>query len=106
MVEMVPAIAGDVKICIAVLIVIGDRDPHVIAVALQSCVFGHVFKRAIGFLVIKPVPELRIAFVRHCVFRHRVPQQGAIGEKDIHPPIVIVIKNRNSTTHCLQQILQ
>src|SRR5689334_9180264 len=102
MVEMVLAIAGNVKVDIAVIIVIGSGDSHAEALALQPGALSHIFKSSVGFLMIESIPESGIALVRRRAFGHWILQQGAVREKNIHAPIVVVIKNRNAATHCLQ----
>ena len=102
MVEMIPAITSNVKVDVAIVVVIGGGNPHRISFAFQSGALGHIFKCAVCFLVVEPVPKFGIAFVWHRVLRHRVLQQGSISEEDIHEPVVVVIKNRNAATHCLE----
>ena len=78
---MVRAISRDVKIDIAIIIVIARRNSHAERVALQASAVSDVFKRAICFLVIKPIPEAGIILIGHGDLRHWVLQQGAVREK-------------------------
>ena len=81
MIKMVRGVSSQVKIDIAIIIVIARRDSHAERVALQASALSDIFKRAVCFLVIKPIPELGIVLIGHSGLRHWVLQQGAVREK-------------------------
>ena len=46
-----------------------------------------------------------VRFVRHDSIRHRIGEKRTIGEEDIESTVVVVIKQRHTTTHGLDQVL-
>src|ERR1041385_1609958 len=53
----------------------------------------------------EPIPEPRLDLVRRRALRHWIFQQSAVCKKQVHAAVVIVIKNRHTSAHRLEQIL-
>ena len=102
---MILTIAGHVEIDPTIVIIVASGDAHAEAFTFHPSTFSYVFKCAISFLMIESVPESGIGLVGQGALRHRVFQQCAVGKEDIHPPIVVVIKDRHAAAHRLQKVL-
>ena len=108
MVERVAAVAGYVDIFEAVVVVVADCHAHAVVVLWHSGeagLFRHIGKRAIGVLMIEPVPELAVGLVGQFAVRHRIVDLSAVGEEDVQPSVVVVIEQRDAAAHGLHQVL-
>src|SRR5689334_6046116 len=86
MIERVAAVTRYINIFKAVVIVIAYRYAHIVVVLWHSSetrLFRDIGKRAIGILMIKPVPELAVGLVGQFVIRHGVVDLGTVGEEDV-----------------------
>ena len=108
MVERVAAVAGDVDIFEAVVVVVADRHAHAVVVLRHSGeagLFRDIGERAVGVLVIEPVPELAVGLVGQFAIRHGIVDLGAVGEEDVQPSVVVVVEQSDAASHGLDQIL-
>src|SRR5262249_3191198 len=64
-----------------------------------------VFERTVCFLVLKAIPLLWAVLSRLCIRRHRIIDPRAIREEDVESPVVVVVKQGDSRSHGLEQIL-
>src|SRR4029077_10312847 len=80
-IQRVAAVARDVEILEAVVVVVADGDAHAVEVlrhAGDPGPLGDVDKRAVAGLVIETVPELRVCLVRPFALGHRIVDAGAV----------------------------
>src|SRR5947208_4722081 len=54
-IQIITTVAGDIKISMTVVVIVGRGDSHAVAAAFQSRSSRNIFKGTVGFLVIKPV---------------------------------------------------
>ena len=108
MVERVTAKAGYVDIFEAVVVVVAHGHPHIVVVLRhpgEAGLFRDIGKRAIGILMIEPIPELAVGLVRQLVIRHGIVDLGAIREEDIEAAVVVVIEESYAAAHGFYQVL-
>src|SRR5258708_6809086 len=102
---MVAAIGGDVKILEAVVIVVAHGDSHAVADALQSGLLGHIFKRAVLFLVEEAIPIFRPGFLGDAAFGRWIGERSAIHKKNVETAVVIVVKEGYARAHSFRQVM-
>ena len=107
-IQRVAAVVGDVEIVEAVVVVVANGHAHAVAVlrhARDARLLADVDERAVGRLVIQPVPERGIGLVRLSFRWHRVVDLRAVGEEDVEASVVVVVQQRYATAHRLDQVL-
>ena len=88
----------DVNVRIAVVVVIADGNPHAINAAVRYAGgLRHIRKRSVGILAVERIPA-RLAI-------HRELVASALHQKNIQPPVLVVIEKRAPAAHRLDQIL-
>ena len=55
-------------------------------------------------VTIKTVPEARVGLVGRSTARHRVRDSRPIDEKQIEPPVIVVVEHGNAGAHRLRKI--
>ena len=90
MVEHIAVVAGHEQVELAIVIVVGDGNPHTPAQPGQTRLLGDVFERAIWLLVIKS--HHRIATLAQSIYRR------AIYEDNVQPVVVVAVKQANAAT--------
>src|SRR6185312_1673516 len=96
---MIAAVAGDVEVFIAIVVVISDCDAHIVAVTFQSGTFGNVFECSILFLMVEAVPILLALLLRNRSYWSGIRQRSAIDEEDVQKPIVVVVEEGDAGPH-------
>ena len=104
-VELIAPISGHIQIFEAVIVIIADRHTHPVSRALQAGLFRYVLKSAVSLLVVQPVPVGRSALLRDGPFGCGIAERRAVHEKNIQPPIVVVVEQRDPCTHGFDQIV-
>ena len=99
------SVASDKEIVEAIVIVVAHGNTSGVAGARDAGFFGHVFKGAVGFLVVKAIPIFLAVFLRNRAFGRWIVDARAIGEEDVEATVVVVVEESNPRTHGLQQIL-
>src|SRR6266480_332623 len=77
---------------VAVIVVIEKPGARTPSASDNSGAFRYVSERAVGVLIIEPVPEPAIGLVRKLAVRHRIVDLRAVGEEDVQPPIVVIVQ--------------
>src|SRR5690348_5162835 len=54
--------------------------------------------------MVEAVPVLRASLLRNRAFRSWIGQRSAVHKEQIQAPIVVIVEQGNTRTHCLQQI--
>ena len=106
-VENIGTIGGQVEILKSVVIIIADGDAHSVPGPDpgQARLLGDIGEFSVAIVPVEPIPVLGVALVDFRPRRHRVLEPGAVSEEDIEIAIVIVVKKRDASAHCLQQVL-
>ncbi len=65
-VQVIAAVARDVQVFEAVVVVVADSHAHAVAHALQPGLLGHVLEGAVLALVVEPVPVFGRLLLRDC----------------------------------------
>ena len=97
MVENAAAELGDVQIREAVAVIVANRDSHAIAAAGHAGFFSHVGERAVAIVAIERVAQRLRRSVKIAL--------AAVDEINVHPAVVIVIKERAARATGLRQVL-
>ena len=84
--------AGDEQIRMAVIVVVRDRNAHVVAGAGQAGGVGHVGKDAIAVVAEQAVAVLRRVFLQR-------GDVGAVGEEDVRTSVAVVVEDGDSAGH-------
>ena len=92
MVEKIPIHTGHVQVGPAVVVIITGGDAHRVSLAGDSSSFGHIGKRSIPVIPIKPVEKSGASFFQ-------TGDLGPIAKEDVQKAVVVVIKNCNTAQH-------
>jgi len=104
-IELVPAVSRDIKIFVTIVVIVPDCHTHAVANALQTGFFGHVLEGAVRFLAIEAIPVSWARLLGDGAFRGRVLKRSAVDEEKIETPVVVLINEGDTCTHCLRQIV-
>src|ERR1051326_1208761 len=104
-IKAIGLVAGNKKINETVVVVIRGGNAHAVTNTFETGVFGYVYESSVGFLLIKTIPILRLRFVGEIVFRHSIFERRAVGEEEIHAPVVVEVEDNDAATHGLEQVL-
>ena len=101
------AVARDVEIGIAVIVDVAGGRAHPVDIwaAEESGAGRDVGKRPVGLLPIQPVCVGGIAAPEIGGQANGIVKFAAIHQKDVEPPIAVIINQRNAAPHGLKQIL-
>jgi hypothetical protein len=55
--------------------------------------------------MVEPVPEPALGLVGHPSRGHRILEHRTVGEEDVEPAVVVVVEERHSSAHGLEQVL-
>src|SRR5260370_30732392 len=89
----------------AVVIVVGPGDSHAVADALQSGLLGHIFKRAVLFLVEEAIPIFRPGFLGNTAFGRWIGERSAIHKKNVETAVVVVVKEGYARAPSFRQVM-
>src|SRR6266566_3143424 len=89
----------------AVIIQIYPRRAYGPAAPADAGLFRYVLEGAVFLLVVEPVPVGRSALLRDGTFGCGIAERRAVHEKNIQSPIVVVVKQRDASTHGFDQIV-
>ncbi len=106
-VQNILAVARDVQIRVAVIVVIACGYAHaVIAFSRirEPRLFRHVRKTSIPVLPEQPVPIPGIASGKLFRRLHRIPQLTAIHQEHVKQPVIVIVKQRHTPAHRLDQM--
>ena len=98
MIKEIAIKTGNVKIRKTIVIIVGCGSADAVALAAHPGARGHVREGAIVIVVIQAIRKF-VAFLR------KPWQSCAIGEKDIHIAVTVVIKKRDSTGYAVDHWL-
>src|SRR5277367_4565412 len=87
-VKNVPAIIGDEKVQVAVIVVVPVANPLAPAVPHQSCFFSDVGK--------SPVVVVTVQVVCGFLAFGKILQAPAVDDEDIQPTIVVIVEERDT----------
>ena len=107
-IEPVAAIAGDVEIREAVVVVVADRHAHpvdAVCGAAETGLLRHVDEGAVTLLPVQAVPEPRVRLVGPLPRRLRVVDPRAVREEQIEPAVVVDVEHGHAAAHGLEQVL-
>ncbi len=105
MIQARAAVRSDVEVLVSVVVVVADGYAHAISDTLQAGLYGHIFKRAVLFLVIQAVPVFGIGLLRHRRLRGRIGERSAVDKEHIEQAVIVVIKQRDARAHGFDQVL-
>src|SRR5580698_2973768 len=95
-VQMVPSVSGDIEVLIAVVVVVANRNAHVIPDTFQTSSLSNVLERSILALVVQPVPVLRRTLLRDRSLLRGIIQRRSIHKEQIEAAIIVIVKDGNS----------
>src|SRR4030095_171263 len=104
-IESRTAISGDIEIDETIVVEITGSHAHRVSSATDPGFFGGVLKRSVGLLVVQAIPETRVTLVWQGVRWHRIFDRSTVGQVNVEPPVVVIVKQTNPTTHRFRQIL-
>ena len=84
--------ARDVEVRPAVVVVVGGRGAHRVALAPHPRPLGHVAEPAPALVVVEPVPEARVVL-------HQLGDPGAVGEEDVQPAVAVEVEHGHAAQH-------
>ena len=108
MVEGVAAVAGDVEVGEAVVVVVADRHPHAVAVLRhpgEARLLRDVGEGAVRLLVEEAVPEAGVRLVGPLPRGHGILEPRAVREEDVQPAVLVVVEEGDASAHGLEQVL-
>src|SRR5882757_7212350 len=82
-IQLISAVARNIKIVVTVVVVITDGDAHPISGAFETGFFGDVLKRAVRLLMIEPVRVRGPALLGNGSFGSRIAEGRAVHEKNV-----------------------
>lgn len=103
-VKRVAAECGHVKVFITIVVVTPYGNAHSITGSLQPCLDSYIFKGPIRALMIEPVSIQRATLLRCGLAACRAVNIGAIHQKHVQPPVIVVIQQSHAGPHGLDQI--
>ena len=104
-VQSVSAECGDVKVGVAVVVIIANCGAHAIVVAGQASGLCHIHKRSVAQVAVQPVPIARVRFVGHFAGGHRITECRAVDKKQIQAAVIVVVEDGRATAHGFEQVL-
>src|SRR5277367_3214710 len=104
-VKLISAVRGYIQVFVPIVIVIADSNTHPIPNTLKTSLLRHIFKCAVGFLVIEPVPILGPGLLRNCSLGRRIAERSTVHQEQVEASIVVVVEECYPRAHCLNQIL-
>ena len=107
-IEPVAAIAGDVEIREAVVVVVADRRAHPIDAVGGAAETGFlclVHEGAVALLPVQAVPESRLRFVGSLSRRLRIVNPRPVREEQIQAAVVVDVEHGHAAAHGLEQVL-
>jgi hypothetical protein len=107
-VQGVFSVVGDVEVGKAIIVVIAYGHTH--AVIAVTCVRetgfpGDVGEASIRILPVKTIPIPGILPVKGLGWVHRIGEPAAIDKKNVEQSVIVVIEQRHTTAHGLNQVL-
>ncbi len=82
----------------AIVVVVGDRNAHVVAGAGQASRIGHIGKCALAVIAEQAVAVLGRVFLQG-------GDIGAVGEEDVRTPVAVVVEDGHSAGHGFGSVL-
>ena len=103
-VQPVAAVFGDKQVFETVVVVIAYRHAVSIAHPLHPRSLGHVFERAVGFLVVQAMPVLGVGLARDRAQRSGIADGRAIHQENVQPAVIVVVEQGDAGAHDLQHV--
>ena len=87
----------DVKICPAIIVIVAGTDALSPTGQRRASFAGYVLERSIAIVVIEMAG-------RFLPFGEAL-KRGAVDEKDVRPPIIVIIDERRAASRCFDDVL-
>jgi len=91
------AVVGHEQIDVAVVVVVAGADALSPAAAGDACLVGDVGKRAVAFVSIQVADR--------CIVARRSLQTRTVDEKDVWPPVVVVVDDGDAAARRFEDVL-
>src|SRR6185369_9098612 len=88
-IEKIAVEAGDVKIRMAVVVVIRSRRTHTVALSTHPRAIRHVHECSIVIIAIEPIGKLALVL-------HQVRKMSAVGEENVEVSVTIIVQQRHT----------